>query len=65
MAYDMQALYPVYMPKSMTKDETPEEHDSSVAQNEDAMNQNFTNLYNKALDLEERLQAAEAALSTL
>lgn len=59
MAYDLGAPRPVRLPRSVSPDENKEDHDASIAYNEDALNQNFTEQGNKLLDLEARLQALE------
>lgn len=59
MAYDLGAPRPIKLPRSISQDENKEEHDASIAQNEDALNQNLTEHANKILNLEARLQALE------
>lgn len=58
MAYTptgVQALFPVYLPRQMQKGERREEHDDAVAQNENNLNQNFSILYQKLVEMEEKL----------
>lgn len=59
MAYDLKSLIPVYLPKPMTPDENPEDYKTAITQNEDGINQNFTELANALLDMQERLKAYE------
>lgn len=59
MAYiptGVQALFPVLLPRRMDKEASPEEYDTQVAQNENNLNQNFSILYQKLLEIEEQLQ---------
>ncbi len=55
MAYEptgMQALFPVYLGRMPDAGEDRDAYDSSVAQNENNLNQNLDILYNKILELE-------------
>ncbi len=59
MAYiptGVQALFPVLLLRRMDKEASPEEYDTQVAQNENNLNQNFSILYQKLLEMEEQLQ---------
>ncbi len=51
----MQALFPVYLARMADKNEDRDAYDSSVAQNENNLNQNLEILYNKLLELESAL----------
>ena len=58
MAYEptgLQALFPVYLARMADESEDRDAYDSSVAQNENNLNQNLENLYNKLLELESAL----------
>ncbi len=58
MAYvptGVQALFPVYLPRQMQKGEDRERHDDAVAQNENNLNQNFSILYQKLIEMEAML----------
>lgn len=59
MAYDLQAPFPIRLPKRITPDETPEDYDTSITQNEDGVNQNFSAHHNALQDLQERVRALE------
>ena len=48
MAYDLSSPLPVQLPKRMTPDERPEDYDTMITQNEDNINQNFTE-HNRAI----------------
>ena len=64
MAYEatgVQALFPVYLPRMARADDLRDEYDSAVAQNESNLNQNLESLYQKVLELESALAAAETA----
>lgn len=52
---DFQALFPVYLPKYKPKEQPTEDYDSSVAQNENNLNQNFEILYQMILELYSKL----------
>ncbi len=55
MAYTptgMQALFPVYLGRMPGADLDREAYDSSVAQNENNLNQNLELLYNKIMEIE-------------
>ena len=58
MAYiptGMQALFPIYLGRMPQKDEDRDAYDSSVAQNENNLNQNLELLYSKLSELESAL----------
>ncbi len=58
MAYTptgMQALFPVYLGRMPSDALDREAYDSSVAQNENNLNQNLELLYNKLLEIESAL----------
>ena len=52
-----QAMFPVYLPRQIVKGQSREDYDTSVAQNENNLNQNFSILYGKVAELEEYLAA--------
>ena len=51
----MQALFPIYLNRMPTETEDREAYDSSVAQNENNLNQNFAILFDKIAELESAL----------
>ena len=58
MAYTatgMQALFPIYLGRMPSDSIDRDAYDSSVAQNENNLNQNLELLYNKLLELESAL----------
>lgn len=58
MAYTptgMQALFPVYLGRMPSASVDRDTYDSSVAQNENNLNQNLELLYNKLLEIESAL----------
>lgn len=58
MAYTptgLQALFPVYLSRMPQDGEDRDAYDSSVAQNENNLNQNLELLYSKLLELESAL----------
>ena len=58
MAYQasgMQALFPIYLSRMPSKEPDRDAYDSSVAQNENNLNQNLDILYCKILELESAL----------
>ena len=58
MAYirtGVQALFPVQLPRRPAQNVRQEEYDTMVAQNENNMNQNFSILYQKLMEIEEQL----------
>ena len=62
MAYKatgMQALFPIYLGRMPSREDNRDAYDSSVAQNENNLNQNLGILYNKLLELEAALAAIE------
>ena len=62
MAYQatgMQALFPVYLSRMAEQRAARDEYDSAVAQNETNLNQNLESLYEKLLELETALTAAQ------
>ena len=56
-ATGMQALFPVYLNRMPTDGDDRDAYDSSVAQNENNLNQNLGILFNKILELEAALAA--------
>ena len=62
MAYEktgMQALFPVYFSRKTSEAASKEDFDIAVAQNESNLNQNLETLYQKLLELEDYLAAAQ------
>lgn len=55
----IQALFPVYFSRMAGEGATKEDYDISCAQNEGNLNQNLETLYQKLVDLEDYLAAAE------
>jgi hypothetical protein len=55
----IQALFPVYFSRKASENASKEEFDIAVAQNESNLNQNLETLYQKLLELEDYLAAAE------
>ena len=51
----MQALFPVYLERMPSETVDRDAYDSSVAQNENNLNQNLEILFNKILELESAL----------
>lgn len=51
----VQALFPVMLPRQTGNEARREEYETQVAQNENNLNQNFSILYQKLLELEEVL----------
>ncbi len=51
----VQALFPVALPRQINRDIRREDYETQVAQNENNLNQNFSILYQKLLELEEIL----------
>lgn len=51
----LQALFPVYLSRMPQDGEDRDAYDSSVAQNENNLNQNLELLYSKLLELESAL----------
>lgn len=45
----LQALFPVYLPKTRAENQSQEEYETDIAQNENNINQNFAILF-EALD---------------
>ncbi len=55
MAYTptgMQAMFPIYLQRMPSADDDRDAYDSSVAQNENNLNQNLELLFQKLLELE-------------
>lgn len=55
MAYTptgMQALFPIYLQRMPSRDDERDDYNSSVAQNENNLNQNLELLFQKLLELE-------------
>lgn len=58
MAYEptgMQALFPIYLPRTAADGEDADARDSAIAQNENNLNQNLEALYDKLMELETAL----------
>jgi len=55
----IQALFPVYFSRKSGESASKEDFDIAVAQNESNLNQNLETLYQKLLELEDYLAAAE------
>lgn len=62
---DMQALFPVFLPKRATEDITLEDYNIDVAQNENNLNQNFSILYNQVLAMAEIIEEQNRIISKL
>lgn len=56
---DMQSLFPVYMPRAKTDDQSKEDYDTAITQNENVLNQNLSNLFTILQTLDERLMKLE------
>lgn len=55
----IQALFPAYFSRKAGEQASKEDYDIAVAQNESNLNQNLETLYQKLLELEDYLSAAE------
>lgn len=62
---DMQALFPVFLPKRATEDITLEDYNIDVTQNENNLNQNFSILYNQILAMAEIIEEQNRIISKL
>ena len=51
----LQAMFPVYLPRRMESGEDEQKYDTGISQNENNINQNFSILYNKLVEIEARL----------
>lgn len=51
---ELQSLFPVYLPKSRTEDQSKEDYETQITQNENNINQNFTILFNAIRELSEQ-----------
>lgn len=61
MAYipsGVQAMFPVLLPRRAQQSEPEDAYDTMVAQNENSLNQNFSILYQKLNEMEEKLTNA-------
>lgn len=56
----LQAMFPVYLPRSMPSGMRREEYDMNVAQNENNLNQNFSILYQKLFEIEQLLAMSQS-----
>lgn len=65
MPTGMQNLFPVYLPRHIQKGQNREDYDTSVAQNENNLNQDLSILYNKNLELDARVAQLEAQIKAL
>ena len=52
---NIQAMFPVYLPRRMENGEDQQKYDTNISQNENNLMQNFNILYNKLVELEDRL----------
>ena len=59
MSYDLSAPLLVQLPKGMTPDETKEDYETSITQNSDNINLNFTEQHNALQDLLARVKQLE------
>lgn len=48
---DLQSLFPIYLPKERTDDQSKEDYETQITQNENAINQNLSILFNAIRDL--------------
>ena len=48
---DIQAMFPVSLPRAKVKGEKDDDYNNAIAANENAMNQNFRILYNALQEL--------------
>ena len=60
-ATGIQALFPVALPREPQRGLRREEYDTQIAQNENNLNQNFSILYQKLIEMEEKLTAFNAS----
>ena len=51
----VQALFPVALPRQLGRETRREDYETQVAQNENSLNQNFSILYQKLIELEDVL----------
>jgi len=59
MEFDLSAPLLVQLPKPMTPDDTPEDYTTNITQNQDNINQNFTEHNNALLSLLQRVKQLE------
>lgn len=58
---DLQSLFPVYLQKSRTDDQSKEDYDTQITQNENVLNQNLNILFNGIRDLADAVEHIEVA----
>ncbi|MDD3400927.1 MAG: hypothetical protein PHT58_04770 [Eubacteriales bacterium] len=51
----LQAMFPIYLAREQNAHESKDAYNSAIAQNENNLNQNLESLYNKLIELEERI----------
>ncbi len=56
MLLGIQALFPVFLPRKLDGGINTEDYNMSISQNENNLNQNFSILYQKLVELEESLK---------
>lgn len=65
MEKGIQSLFPVYLPRQIQQGQRREDYDTSVAQNENNLNQDLSILYYKLRDLEELVLTLQSTIATL
>ena len=56
---DLQSLFPIYLPKARTDDQSKEDYDTQITQNENVLNQNLNILFNGIRDLADAVDHIE------
>ena len=62
---EIQAISPVYLPKRIGEDESPEDYDTSVSQNENLLNQNLSMLYDQIVTLADLANSQQQTIEEL
>lgn len=62
---DEQYPFPVYLPKRITESENTEDYDTTVTQNENMLNQNFTNMFNRQFTADGRISTLETLMEKI
>lgn len=62
---DLQSLFPVYLPKSRTDDQSKEDYETQITQNENAINQNLSILFNAIRDVADEVATQSGGETTV
>lgn len=60
----IQAIFPVYLPRSRTENQSTQDYDIAVSQNEANLNLNLDNLFNQVVGLSDTVEAQRSTIES-